>query len=206
MSITTYAELKTAVANWLNRSDLTSRIPEFILMGESLINRDLRVKENSKRVTASISTEYFDLPTNMTEMKNIELDGSPRRRLRVMSPEQMDTAYASTATGKPRFYAVHGTEGQLKPAPDATYSMYLTYYYKLTGFTADNDANSILTTYPQLYLYAALVAATPFIEDDERITLWTKLYDAEVSLLNKTDKRGRYSGSVLVTRTDTGNP
>jgi hypothetical protein len=30
MAITTYAELKTAAANWLSRSDLGSRIPEFV--------------------------------------------------------------------------------------------------------------------------------------------------------------------------------
>ena len=63
MSIATYAELKTAVANWLQRTDLTSYIPDFITIAESQIASDLKVREMEKRVTASISTEYFDIPS-----------------------------------------------------------------------------------------------------------------------------------------------
>ena len=206
MSITTYAELKTAVANWLNRDDLTSRIPEFITLGTSILNRDLRCQENEKRVTASISTEYFDLPTNFIQMRNIELDTSPRRRLRVMSPEELDTLYPSATTGKPVAYAIHGSEVQVRPAPDATYTIYLTYFYKLTVFSDDTDTNDVLTTYPAIYLYASLVAASGFIQEDDRVGTWASLYEAELKSLNKSDKQGRYSGSVLVSRTDTGNP
>jgi hypothetical protein len=44
VSISNYDELKTAVANWLERSDLTSRIPEFIAFGEDRIGTDLRIR------------------------------------------------------------------------------------------------------------------------------------------------------------------
>lgn len=44
MAITTYATLKTAVANWLSRSDLTSRIPEGIALAENRLAQDLRVR------------------------------------------------------------------------------------------------------------------------------------------------------------------
>ena len=49
MAITTYAELKTAVANFLARSDLTDRIPEFISMAEARMGRELetRSQENA---------------------------------------------------------------------------------------------------------------------------------------------------------------
>ena len=40
MAITTYAELKSSIANWLNRDDLTSVIPDFISLTEAGINRD----------------------------------------------------------------------------------------------------------------------------------------------------------------------
>ena len=35
MAIGTYAELKTAIANFLARDDLTDRIPEFISLAEA---------------------------------------------------------------------------------------------------------------------------------------------------------------------------
>ena len=43
MAINTYATLQTAVANWLDRSDLTDRIPEFIALAEARMNRNLRL-------------------------------------------------------------------------------------------------------------------------------------------------------------------
>jgi hypothetical protein len=44
MAITNFGELKTAMSNHLNRSDLDSRIPEFIKAGEDLIGQDLRIR------------------------------------------------------------------------------------------------------------------------------------------------------------------
>ena len=42
MSITTYSELKTAIANWLNRDDLTAVIPDFVSLVVADLNRKLR--------------------------------------------------------------------------------------------------------------------------------------------------------------------
>ena len=42
MALTTYAELKTSVGDWLNRSDLTTAIPDFISLAEAQIERNLR--------------------------------------------------------------------------------------------------------------------------------------------------------------------
>lgn len=202
MAITTYAELKTAVANWLNRSNLTSRIPEFISLGEAMLWRDLRIKEIEKRVTASISTEFFDIPTNFIEMRNIEIATDPLRKLDYMPPEQIDVFYPTNTTGKPKVYSIHGEEFQVKPIPDASYTVNMTYWYRLTAFSADNDTNNLLTRYPGLYLYSSLVAATPYVDDEEDKQTWMTLYENEVNSLNKKDKQGRYSGTSLQARPD----
>jgi len=55
MAISTFAELKTAAANWLDRSDLTDRIPEFIALAEARFNRILRIRD-METVSTSIST------------------------------------------------------------------------------------------------------------------------------------------------------
>jgi len=204
MSITTYAELKTAVANWLNRTDLTSKIPDFITIAESQLASDLRIREMEKRVTASISTEYFDIPTDFIEMRNIQLNTSPITRLNYYSPEQMDTFEPYTSSGKPLFYTIHGTEFQLKPIPDQSYTIEMTYFYRPTAFSADNDTNTILTRYPDIYLYASCLAAQPYLADDKRIALWLTAYQTRIAILNESDKHGRFSGSTLRTRSDIG--
>ncbi len=204
MAISTFGELKTAVANWLTRSDLTSRIPEFITIAESMIASDLRIREMEKRVTASISTEYFDIPTDFIEMRNIQLDTSPVTKLNYYSPEQMDTFKPSSTQGKPLFYSIHGSEFQLKPIPDQSYTIQLTYFYRPSAFSDDNDTNNILIRYPELYLYGALVQAEPYMKNDKRIMTWAEAYKTRIIQLNRKDKMGRYSGTSLMARHDIG--
>jgi len=47
----TYGELKTAVADWLDREDLVAQIPDFIRLTEAEIYRDLRCQDNEFKVT-----------------------------------------------------------------------------------------------------------------------------------------------------------
>lgn len=197
MSIDTYAELKTAIANWLSRSDLTSRIPEFIDLGEARINQDLRCRENEKRITASISTQYFDIPTNFIEMSNFQLNTDPVQHLNYVSPEQMDIFRPTATTGQPKVYSIHGTEFQVKPIPDTTYTAEMTYFYELTSMTSDTDTNTVLTKFPQLYLYASLISAEGFLDDDAKIATWNTLYENMIAKINGRDKIGRYSGTKL---------
>ncbi len=45
MALTTYNELKTSVGDWLNRTDLTTVIPDFIALAEAQIERQLRTRQ-----------------------------------------------------------------------------------------------------------------------------------------------------------------
>ena len=45
MAISNFTNLKTAIANYLNRDDLTSYIADFISLAESRINNELRVSK-----------------------------------------------------------------------------------------------------------------------------------------------------------------
>ena len=78
MAISTYAELQTAAANWLDRTDLSSRIPEFIDLAESTFNRTIR---NHRMITKndsySLGARYVNLPTAPLEIIRIVLDKSP---------------------------------------------------------------------------------------------------------------------------------
>ena len=73
MALTTYSELKTAIANWLDRSDLDDRIPEFIQLAEARHRRDFKIRRMETRVTANTiaDTEYYSLPDNITHCYKI---------------------------------------------------------------------------------------------------------------------------------------
>ncbi len=42
MAVGTYAELKTSIADFLNRDDLTSAVPDFIKLAEADMNRKVK--------------------------------------------------------------------------------------------------------------------------------------------------------------------
>jgi len=206
MSISTYAELKTAVANWLDRTDLTSRIPEFITIAEAAIGRDIRVRQMEKRATASISTEYADMPTDFIEQRNIQLNTSSQERLKYLTPEQMDMYYPNQTAGQPKVYTIIGTEFQFKPVPDTAYTVEIAYFARFAALSGANDTNWLLTNAPEVYLYGALVGAKAFLDDDSRIVKWAQLYQAAVDGMNGQDKRARYSGAALRMQSDVGDP
>ena len=91
MAITTYAELQTAIATWLNRTDLTTLIPDFITMAEADIGRWLRVWWNEKRAYAVPTGSYIALPTDYIGIRNIQWNYSTYRvPLEQVSPEALD--------------------------------------------------------------------------------------------------------------------
>ena len=79
MAFTSYSELKTTVANYLARSDLTTQIPDFIRLGEIRLQRDLRTRQMLVVATASTTgnDSTVGLPTNFLEMRDIHLNTTP---------------------------------------------------------------------------------------------------------------------------------
>ena len=206
MALTTYSELKTAIANWLDRSDLDDRIPEFIQLAEARHRRDFKIRRMETRVTANTiaDTEYYSLPDNFVAMRNIQLNTDPKTALEYLTPEQMDRVRAGSNTGKPKAYSIIGNNFQLRPIPDAVYEIEMLYYKYFTALSDSNTTNDMLTYHPDLYLYGALVEAEPYLQNDKRIQTWAGFYDRAKQDLITTNERDRHSGVAPTTRIDYG--
>ena len=206
MALTTYSELKTAIANWLDRSDLDDRIPEFIQLAEARHRRDFKIRRMETRVTANTiaDTEYYSLPDNFVAMRNIQLNTDPKTSLEYLTPEQMDRVRAGSNTGKPKAYSIIGNNFQLRPIPDAVYQIEMLYYKYFTALSDSNTTNDMLTYHPDLYLYGALVEAEPYLQNDKRIQTWAGFYDRAKQDLITTNERDRHSGVAPTTRIDFG--
>ena len=57
MALNTYSALKTSVANWLNRTDLTDEIVDFISLTEADFNSKLRIRKMISETTITIDAE-----------------------------------------------------------------------------------------------------------------------------------------------------
>jgi len=202
MAISTKAELHTAVANWLNRSDLTSRIPEFISLVEAGFNRNLRTREMLIRSTASTTSQYVSLPTDYLEMLNIELTSTtPPKRLVYITSDRSDDyrERQNNKTGIPDYYTIEGTSIQLLPTPSESVTVQLNYYQDIPALSglADSGNNWLLTNHPDIYLYGTLMQASPYVMDPQSAGQWGGLLDRAMQELQLSDEKSRYSGGTL---------
>ena len=205
MALTTYTELKTSIGDWLNRSDLTSVIPDFISLAEAQVERTLRTRQMIVRANASFDAQYGAVPADFLETKSLKLTSTnPQTPLQFLSIDALDNeATKYTASAKPKFFGVVGGQFRLVPTPDSNYTTELTYYAKLTKLSSTVATNWLLTSSPDIYLYGALLQAAPYLQDDARIQVWSSLYDRAMSELQTADDRGASSGGALLTRAKT---
>lgn len=184
MAITTYSELQTAVGNWLNRGDLTSRIPEFIALAEADLRRRLRDKANVSSLTLGAGTPTFGLATNVKSVSSLRYNtGTYNFALREKSPQGL-AALRRAGTGMPRAYAVVDGTLYFDVTPDSAYTLQATIIEKITPLSVSNTSNSTLTNSPDIYLYGSLIAAAPFLEHDERVQTWSQLYELAIAAEN----------------------
>ena len=201
MALDTYSNLKTTIANYLNRSDLTAYLGDFITLTEARLNRELRVREmvNTDTSTTTVAgTQSYSLPTGYLEATTIIFQSDPYCTLRFISNSDFYNKYnASQSRGKPTYFTIVGTNILLGVAPNSATTLQINYYKSLTALSDSNASNDILTNYPELYLYGALAESAPFIMQDERINTWGNLYKEALKNANETSSRGSTTSSPL---------
>jgi len=203
MALGTFTELKDALADWLDRSDLTDRIPDFITLAEARLNRDVRIRPMEVRssMETTAGQRYFNLPGGYLQMRNIQINSNPITPLEYITPEMLDRLYGSDTTGKPKAYTLIGDEIQLAPIPDSDYTVEMAFYEKFTalgdGTSGTVTSNWLTTNAPDVLLYGALLEAEPFIKNDERVNLWINAYNSAITRIQDTDTKDRHSGSAM---------
>lgn len=201
MAITTYAELKTAIGEWLNRDDLDSVIPNFISLAEAQFNRTIRHRKMVVRSDATLDTPYFAVPGDWLQTIRFQLNTNPVTPLLFVTPEQaLEESQVYSAAQQPLFYTMIGEQFQVVPAPDGSYDAELLYYGKIPALSDSVATNWLLTESPDLYLYAALVQTAPYLKEDERLSIWAGLYQKLFDDMMLADERARIGSSKLKSR------
>ena len=197
MAIDTYATLKTALANWLKRDDLTSRIPEFVAMAEDKIGFELRVRamETSADIAITSGTQTAALPTRFLQQQRLYMSAT-RKDLTFLARDDFWTRQAVNESGQPTVYTIEGENFVFAPSPDAAYTAKCLFYQKFAALSADADTNWILTSARGLLLYGALVQVAPLIEDDGRSVTWAAFYQDILDSAHRADKRDRFPNAL----------
>lgn len=190
MALANYADLQTTVANYLHRSDLTSLIPDFITLAEAKLNRELRLRAQENTATASVAAS-ISLPTGFLEMRGISVGSGNSTWNLTYSP----VSNINSETGTPSAYSIKGELLYFLPYSTA-YNYTLDYYKAFDALSA--GVNWLITNAPDVYLYATLLEAAPYIKDDARLTTWANLLIDSVSRLKEADRRDRYGSNLVV--------
>jgi len=197
MAITTYAELQTAIANFLDRSDLTSIIPTFIDLCEADMSRKIRHWRMEQRSTAELDTQYSALPADFLEPIRLSITGGSTYTLEMESQAQMSNRRMQNLDtgGRPRFYAMTDGKIEVYPSPDATYELEMVYHAKIPALADDATSNWVLSYHPDAYLYGALIHSAPYLVEDARTQIWSALYQSAVDGINIDNEKAKFGGS-----------
>lgn len=201
MALANYTDLLASVAAWINRTDLTTVIPDFVTLAEAKISRDLRLRKQvvSTILTTTAGVRGVDLPSDWLEFENVSLDGSPERQLTYASVEHLDIVYPNGGQNdKPSLYTIEGGQILFGPTPDAAYNATVFYYQRFTSLST--STNWLMTNHPNIYLYCCLMYAFQYVGNAQRTKEYLDLYSADVDALQMQDDRAQHSGSSLRVR------
>lgn len=196
MSISNYAELQTAVANWSHRADLTSVIPDFISLAEARINRDLRIRAMEDSTTGALSADTLALPTGHIGTKALTITyGSCYREVEYVPPNQILIKKGSTGnTAPPTVYTIIGDNIQFAESGSGDYTH--VFYKKFDALSS--GVNWLITNAPDVYLYASLIELATYTKNNQDVEKWSTLYSEAIKNLTKSDYRDRYGPSLRV--------
>ena len=196
MALSTYADLLTAVANELHRSDLTSAIADLVALADSRINSDLRVRQMETSQASTIASGVLAIPTNYIELKDAYISStSPYVNLDRKTANWIYDKYPNrTADTTPAFMAREGSNFIFGPYPDSNYVVTLVYYNRLAALSS--AVNSVFSAYPGLWLYASLAESAPYLKNDYRVQIWEAKYKYLFDRIQKESDDEYLSGAV----------
>ena len=199
MAIVTYSDLQTAIANWMVRDDLTSRIPDFIDLFEARINRMLRVRQMETTASLTPSSGVASLPADFLEWRSLTYMGTVQNDIEYVVPSVFTELYPDTPSDTPpTIFTIVGSSINMMPIDTANTTVRLDYYATIAQLSVSNTTNWLLTAYPDLYLFGSLVEGFLYIMDPDASQMWKARADEIIQEIVRLDAFSRAPSSMRV--------
>jgi hypothetical protein len=183
MAIQNFSDLKSAISNWLARSDLDLYLNDIVLLGEKRLQRDLRIREIEETFSDTMSSGELDVPTSggqitFNSLKHARLDVSGGHPLEIAEADWIYKKFpCRESTGRPNFIAVDADKFIFGQFPDANYDVKGTIYKRPLLLSDSNTTNEWIDEVPDALLMACLAESAPFLKDDQRMQIWEVKYN-----------------------------
>ena len=213
---TNYGELKEEVRVYLyNRKDLNTQIPQFIAFAEKKIFRLLRCRANEKLASGVLGSGEPDepvsdatglvLPDDFIEMKFLTVNSKPLERISEI--EYLSLINSDNAGGEPSRFARIINDLKFWRQADSDYDFEFVYWEDQSGdLVEDEDTTPVLDYAPDLYLYASLIEAMPFLVKDERLGTWQAMFSQAMDEIDHETKESEYAGSNVAVSSAYSDP
>jgi hypothetical protein len=185
MSFENYSALTASIAGWIKRKDQTARIPDFIALFESRINRVLRTTKQRTTAQLGVFGGSAVLPSDFLEPVLID-DGTDE--LDLMTSIQFGGELEAG------YYVLQGN--MIRVSGD-TASINLLYYARIPALSTENATNWVLQNHPDAYLFGALTEAEPYLLNDARMPMWKDRGDSAIQGIQLADDQARFAGAAL---------
>lgn len=186
MALDTYTGLLAEVADWLNRTDLTAKIPSFVKLAEGRINAELRLgtQEADEPLTGVVSSRFIPLPADfLTPVALFYDNGAGREALPFVLPD-MET---SATAGLPQSWSVDGSNIAFERPCDQAYSFVLRQNEALSLSTT--STNWLIANLPAAYLAGAVTEGHLYLKDPESAADWEGKFQSALADARRLNAR-----------------
>lgn len=189
-----YLDLRVAVAEHVDRRDISDVILRMTLAAEAMLNKKLRCREQFTTATLTFTDGIAALPANFLEVETLwdaterfPLEGSVRQVLK-----SAQDAYAFSIVGTNCY--LYGLTGD----------RVLDYYAALPTLTTTvTTSNWLLAKCPDLYLYAVSLEVAKWLKNVDLAQATDELLQREMRDLLNADAYERYGSASIRMRSPT---
>lgn len=197
MTISTFSTLKTTIADYLDRDDISASAgpaEAWIDMAEDAIYRELRMRFMEDTTSVAIASGTIAVPDNFLEARSVTVTLSGENL--VLEPKPSEWIYENyplrQSNSLPKYYALEGDTLIFGPYPDSGYTVNVSYYKRPAALGTGNETNWLTTNAGDLLLNEALLNSIGYLGEDERSQYWRAARDKALDKVKQLQKQERY--------------
>jgi hypothetical protein len=209
MNYTTLLNQIIVYANRGNSTGFQEAVPYFIEMGQQKIWKELNTtgfQKTTQLKKFQVNNATIEKPADWQETISIIYGSADNFFINnvVLFPRSYEfcinywpNVNLSDAANPPLFYSDYqpGQENVspykyylIVPTPDKEYNYQITYIGRPNLITNENQTNILTDYYPDLLFYACFLEALIYLKDDQRMPVYTKLYQEALAAANNLTK------------------
>jgi hypothetical protein len=190
MSLATFAGLKTAILNEVNRSGdaaTVAVVPDWVTLAEADIRREVESRDLTVNTSFSLTSNTVTGPSALGEIESLAINS---------------TLYGWAELEQVPFGRIMHLRAQY-PTAAAPAWFAVVYHPEVTALSADDATNYFLTNHSDLYFYGSLLHSIGWLgmgaseSDKMTVEFWNSRYQNALQGLKKQKRRHEYGGPLV---------